>query len=262
MKTNFALALVNPELPCPSNLCTRNGSDATQRFAVYRNNVTASLIDVLAETFPVVLALVGTDFFRAMARVFVQTQLSHQRVLAFYGRDFAQFVDSFKPAAGVAYLADEARLEMARIFAYHAADATPMNDQALRLALAGLDRLERVQLQLHPSVHVVASPFAIVSIWAAHQQERLVPLLDADEAQTALIFRADLNVLTLPITASTGAFIAALQRGSTLPDALHAATEIDCGFDPTDTLTLLIQNRLFTAATETVCEQQHHGHPQ
>ena len=69
---NFAAALLDPAAPCPSGLVTWNGSDAAQRFGVYRNNVTVSLIDAVADTFPVVQQLVGADFFRAMAGAFVR----------------------------------------------------------------------------------------------------------------------------------------------------------------------------------------------
>lgn len=69
---DFAAALLDPARPAPAGLTSWNGSDPAQRFAVYRNNVTVSLIDALADTFPVVQALVGVDFFRTMAREFVR----------------------------------------------------------------------------------------------------------------------------------------------------------------------------------------------
>lgn len=56
-------APLNPELPCPGGLTSWNGSDPELRFAVCRNNVMVSLIDALADTFPVVQALVGEEFF-------------------------------------------------------------------------------------------------------------------------------------------------------------------------------------------------------
>ena len=124
-QTAFAQALLDPERDCPSGLTTWNGSDPVMRFAVYRNNVMLSLIDALADTFPVTQELVGEEFFRVMAKHFVQAQPPRSRLLAFYGDSFADFVDSFAPAAPVPYLADVARLEMCRVRAYHAADVPP-----------------------------------------------------------------------------------------------------------------------------------------
>jgi len=68
-QADFAQRLLKPDLPCPSGLKTWNGSDPAPRFAVYRNNVVVSLVDALAQTFPVTQALVGEAFFRA-PRVF------------------------------------------------------------------------------------------------------------------------------------------------------------------------------------------------
>ena len=68
----WAQALLDPEADCPPGLTTWNSSDPATRFAVYRNNVVCSLVDGLAAAFPVVQALVGEDFFRAMAAVFVR----------------------------------------------------------------------------------------------------------------------------------------------------------------------------------------------
>ena len=68
----FAAALLYPARPCPPGLHAWNGSDPAARLAVYRNNVVSSLIDALADTFPVVQQLVGEEFFRAMAGVFAR----------------------------------------------------------------------------------------------------------------------------------------------------------------------------------------------
>ena len=45
MNTAFAAALLDPALPCPAHLRAWNGSDATRRFSVHRNNVVGSLVD-------------------------------------------------------------------------------------------------------------------------------------------------------------------------------------------------------------------------
>ncbi len=135
-EATFSAALLDPARPCPAGLVAWNGSDPAPRLAVYRNNVVASLIDALATTFPVVHQLVGTDFFRAMAAVFVRQAPPSSPVLARYGDGFAAFVRHFGPAAGLPYLADVACLEFARVRAYHAADATPVTTEAIGRVLA------------------------------------------------------------------------------------------------------------------------------
>ena len=125
-QTAFATALLDVQLPCPDGLCSANGADPASRFAVYRNNVQSSLINALADSYPVVMQLVGVEFFRAMAAIFVQTQPPHSPLMSCYGEGFVDFIAGFEPAASVPYLADVARLEGLRTRAYHAADASPI----------------------------------------------------------------------------------------------------------------------------------------
>lgn len=245
-QTAFAHALLNPELPCPSGLTTWNGSDPEIRFSVYRNNVMVSLIDALADTYPVVQTLVGEEFFRAMARVFAQSNPPQSKVMAYYGRGLAEFMASFPPAASVPYLADVARLEMARVLAYHAADVEPIHPEVLQAALADPEQLMTLRLVLHPSVHVIQSTFAIFSIWAAHQGAVCASSVDPDVAQSMLVYRAALDVDTMELTAGTGAFVSALLTGHALIDAAQAASSMEPEFDLTNALTMLLRLQLIT----------------
>ncbi|GAB4215385.1 MAG: DNA-binding domain-containing protein [Rhodoferax sp.] len=243
-QTAFALPLLNPELPPPSGLSTCNGSDPALRYAVYRNNVTVSLIDALADTFGVVQQLVGEDFFRAMARVYAQANPPQSRIMAFYGQGFADFIVAFPPAAPTPYLADVARLEMAYVQAYHAADATALNTADLQAAMAEPAQLETLRLTLHPSAHVLSAPYAVVSIWAAHQGEHPPEALAADTPENALVFRHGLSVHIQTIPDGSAHFLTALQRGVTLLQAADEAADTDANFDLTQTLALLLRWQL------------------
>lgn len=248
-QTAFAQALLDPRRACPSGLKTWNGSDPETRFAVYRNNVVVSLIDALADTFPVVQELVGEEFFRAMAGVFVRTQPPRSRLMAYYGEAFADFAASFAPAASLPYLADVARLEMAWVQAYHAADMPPLNPEALPAALADPQQLTSLRLSLHPSVEVIESAFAVFSLWAAHQGAISIASVDPALAQTALVFRDGLGVQVLEMGAGAGQFVKALQQGEVLLWAAQAASSAHEAFDLADTLALLIRWQLITHLT-------------
>jgi Putative DNA-binding domain len=253
----FAAALLSPDLPCPGGLTSWNGSDPEVRFAIYRNNVMVSLIDALADTFPVVQALVGEEFFRAMAQVFAQANPPRSRLMIYYGDSFADFVASFPPAAPVPYLADVARLEMARVRAYHAADVAPIQTEALQAALADPGQLLSLRLLVHPSVQVVESPFAVVSLWAAHQGALCMTSVDPDVAQAALVFRHGLDVDTLELSAADAQFVVALQTGHSLLDAAGAASNSDAEFDLSHALALLLRWQLITHITTGVPQHEH-----
>lgn len=234
--SEFAAALQDAEAPMPAGLVTWNGSDPQRRFAVYRNNVRVSLVDVLADTYPVTQALVGDAFFRAMAGVFVQQALPTHPILAEYGGDFAAFVSGFPPAAVLPYLADVARLEWCRLQALHAADVAVPNPAELTPWLDDPEKLAGARLQLHPGVQVLRSDYAMVSLWAAHQEEDPATALghvDPLCPEAALILRCALTAEVWPLDLASALFVGALQQeqsfASAVEQALQVAPDLDLG---------------------------------
>jgi hypothetical protein len=242
----FASALTNPAQACPPGLTSWNHSDVAQRFSVYRNNVMASLVDALADTFAVTQELVGTEFFRAMAQVFVQNHPPQTRVLTWYGQHFPDFIAGFEPAASLPYLPDVARLEMLRVRSYHAADAAPIDASSLALALADSAALAQLTLVLHPSVHVLASRYAAYALWASHQGAMALESVDPQEAESVLIYRHGLDVLLQAITPAQHCFVQQLQVGQPLAQAVDDAVVIDADFDLPAILAILIRQQLIT----------------
>ena len=57
----FAGAVLYTDAAVPTPVSRKEGGVPSRRFGVYRNNVYASLIDVLAGRFPVVARLVGEE---------------------------------------------------------------------------------------------------------------------------------------------------------------------------------------------------------
>lgn len=243
----FAAALLDPDLPCPAGLTTWNGSDPAQRFRVYRNNVIVALVDALADTYAVTQELVGEEFFRAMARRYAYAHPPRSRLLAFYGDDFPDFVAAFPPAAGLPYLADVARLEQRRVAAYHAADLAAVGAAEIGAALADESRLPDLGLRLHPSLAVLPSAFAVVSLWAAHQGVLELATVVPATPETALILRHALAVEVRQISPAAGLFLGALKAGARLGAATARATARDPAFDLAGLLGLLLQKAAITA---------------
>lgn len=243
----FAAALLDPALPCPAGLRAWNGSDPSVRLAVYRNNVVSSLIDALAETFPVVQQLVGPEFFRAMAGVFVRSAPPRSRVLAHYGRGLPAFVEAFEPARSLPYLADMARLEFARVVAYHAADADPAGRDVVGLALGSGERIGELQLALHPSLSVLASAHAVATLWAAHQTDGEIEPVAIDTPESAAVLRSGLDVLVLRPPHGCVPLVQALRDGANLGQAASRAADAEPRFDLTATLSLLLNHGAVTS---------------
>ncbi len=243
----LAGALLDPARPCPPGLRAWNASDLALRLAVHRNNVVSSLIDALADTFPVTQELVGAEFFRAMAGRFVRQAPPRSCILAHYGDGFARFIEGFEPARPVPYLPDVARLEFARVQAYHAADAEPVAAEAVSLALASGERIGELRLVCHPSLTVIDSAHPVVSLWAAHQGQGELATIDPDRAEAALVLRPALEVLVLPCPAGVAAFVSALKRGQGLGAAAEQAIAAAPAFDLAAALSLLFAQGALTA---------------
>lgn len=242
----FSKALLTPELPCPDGLFSSNGADPASRFSVYRNNVHSSLINALATAYPVTLQLVGDEFFRGMAGLYVQAHPPTSPLISEYGNTLAGFIQDFAPAASVPYLADIARLERLRVRAYHAADCQPLDQQAVLQALQSLADLGALSLQLSPSLGTLNSSYAVVAVWAAHQVEGGLATLNPWHAQGALVLRQGLAVKVFAIDSGSVTFIKGLGRGMSLKQAVEQALAAAPEFDLNQCLTLLISHNAIT----------------
>src|SRR5215470_447629 len=244
VQKSFAEAVLDASLRVPEPIKGAARAAPERRFAVYRNNVAAGLVSALAERFPVVQRLVGEEFFRAMARAYVTQEPPRSPVLLQYGATFGTFVDSFPPAAAVAYLGDVARLEFARGRAYHAADAAPL--AAENLAAIAPAALADMRVTLHPSISVISSGHPIVSIWEAHRDPDAIVPVQSWGAETALVARPFHAVEVRRLPVGGGSFLTGLARGLAIVEAAEAATRADGRFDLEANLAQLLGSRIVT----------------
>lgn len=249
----FHAAMLAPDAPVPAGLVAPHGRPAGRRFAIYRNNVAVSLTEALEATFPVLRALVGAEFFAAMAGVFLRAHPPQTPVLSRYGDAMPGFLEDFAPVAGLPYLPDVARLELALCAAYHAADAAPVAPEAL----ARIDPVAFLgaRLTLAPALRLIRSDWPVATIWQAHQaaspanaqspaQSPAKPPPTGPEA--ALITRPAYDPHVHHLPAGGGAFVAALIAGQPLGQAAEAAPD---GFDLGALLSLLLTEGAIVALT-------------
>lgn len=244
----FVAALLDAALPVPPGLSAWNGSDPGVRFAVHRNNVVHSLVAVLADSFPVVQQLVGDEFFGAMARLYLVDHPPGSPLMHRYGAGLPAWIADFEPATALPYLSDIARLEWARLCAFQAADAEPVEIQALIALMQAPERLASTSLALHPSLAVVRSAHPVVSLWSAHQQDdatrdEQLSMLRMGSAETALVFRDPSDdALVLELRDADAELTAAIAADAPLGAAQHAYPQADL----TRVLTLLLRHGLVT----------------
>src|SRR6478672_806925 len=84
---------------------------ARQRLALYRGNLTSAWDKALSSAYPVLKALVGAEFFTALARAYGKAHPSEDGDLNRFGASFADFLAGFPHVADYPYFPDMARLE-------------------------------------------------------------------------------------------------------------------------------------------------------
>ena len=224
----FTAALFDPAAAAPAFLRDASSMRAASAFAVYRNNVASSLINVLMARFPVIVRLIGDDAFHGLALRFIALYPPRSPVLMTFGGAFPEFLRCLSETSMADYLADIARLEVARGHAYHAADAEPVAPE--RFAGLAPAELPALQVLLHPSLTLLRSRFPVVSAWEANQ-------VGADQAircwkgEDAMVLRPRCEVQVVRLAEGGFAFLSALAHGSALASAIEAGVRDNASFD-------------------------------
>ena len=244
----FAGGLLDPQRARPDRVVGPGGKAADKRYNVYRNNVTVSLVNALADIFTAVQTLTGENFFRAMAREYVRAHPPTSPLLFRYGEDFAAFIDGFPPTRSLPYLGDVARVERAWLTAYHAADAAPMAPETL--GSIALDRLGEVRFAMHPAFAVVPSRFPVFRLVMMNRDRMPLEALDMSAAEPVLITRPRMDVLATPLGPGAAEFLTALADGATLGGAAGTALAAHDTFDLNAALTALLANGACTGVID------------
>ena len=137
---------------------------AADRINIYRNTFLVVLTKALQLCYPVVLRLVGPEFFEGAARQFITRHPPREAYLDRYGADFPAFLRQFPPAASLPYLADVAALEWAVNAALHSVDVRPLDLQ--ELAALPPDEQGRLRLAGHPSIRLLRLDYPVNSLEA------------------------------------------------------------------------------------------------
>jgi hypothetical protein len=238
----FAQALLSPEAVPATQVAALTSQPA---FAVYRNTVMKACIDALQANFPAVERLVGEEWFRAAAAVYVREQLPAEPTLLRYGATFANFLAHFEPAAELPYLPAVARLDYLWIEIHTASDAATLAPDAI--ARLAPDALASAVLQPHPAARWAwFSDAPIYSIWSGN---RSAGTPDGDiewRPEGALLTRVRDAVEWIVLDAAGCAFLDACAAGETLATATKSALTAQHDADLTQLMSSLLQAGAFS----------------
>ena len=228
-QTGFSNAVRNPAIATPAGLVGPDGLPSEKRFAVYRNNVMISLIDAMGANFPAIKRLVGDDFFTSLAREFIIDSPPDQPMLFMYGDQFPEFLEQFQPVEKFPYLADVARVEIAWLQSYHAADITVLD--AAELGNVPPEEVGKVKFKLHPAAWIFSSIWPAATLMDRNRAGADCSDIDLGVGEDILITRPLLDVQTRILPNAGYEFLSALASGETLEAAAGHAMEMVDEFD-------------------------------
>ena len=208
-----------------------NDVDPDHRLDIYRNNLREGFIKALAIGFPVIERLVGTEYFRQLARQFLRAHPSRAGNLHHIGAPFSGFLREHFAHTEYLYLPDVAALEWAHQQALVAADAAALSIDALREIDPA--HYESLRFTLHPACSLVRSPFPIVRIWRANQPDASgAEVIDLHSSgDSVLILRAPESIEFHRLPPDEFALLEAFAEHTTLGTAFERAYAADIAFD-------------------------------
>jgi uncharacterized protein (UPF0276 family) len=227
----FAGALFDAQLaPEAVALCVAGRGHVEHRYALYRGNLTASWTKTLAAAYPVVLALVGEEFFGGLARAYGRAHPSDNADLNHFGAHFSTFLRDFPHVAEYPYLPDMATLEWQLHRAHYAPAAEGLSAQ--QLAAIPPEQLESAHFALHPAAQLFKSDWAVIPLWQAHQPGSGAAFpQDMAAASHGMVIRPHWQASVQPLSAAGHAALGKLSEGGNFGAALDAAFEEDDNFD-------------------------------
>jgi hypothetical protein len=129
---------------------------ATERLEIYANAYFYRILDCLKEDFPATLATLGPDDFHNLITAYLIEYPPTEPSISYAGRHLAEFLrhDSMRAIIERWPFIDElVRLERTLIEVFHAAEAEPLNAEAMRSVVP--DDWPALAMRTHPALAIV-----------------------------------------------------------------------------------------------------------
>lgn len=231
----FAAQLLREDESILRGLIDDDAISSERRMSIYLSNFRGSLLDALADTYPVTSNLVGSDFFQFLFDQYRRLHPARSGDLRDFGGYLPEFLVAFEPTSALPYLVDVARLEWAYHVVFHAPSPAPFEPETLAcLAPAAFPNLK---FRLGPACRLLHSRYPIFRIWEVNQEGYVGEgHIELDEGpQTVLVVRRRSIVELWQLPHAEAAFVEAIAAGHNLGRAVDE-TVIRAGDFSLDTI--------------------------
>ncbi len=139
-------------------------NEALERLNIYRNNILGNFESVLNSIFPITKKILGAEKFEELSQKYYRKFPSKSGDLNEYGKNFFKILKSCKPL----YLKDLSQLELLHHQAFFVKKTKEFDLKSFKKILP--ENLENLIFILNPATSLLASKFAIFSIWRSEKK--------------------------------------------------------------------------------------------
>ena len=215
-----------------------------ERIAVYQNNYRHNLTNILTQTYPVILKLIGQDCFASVISQFIKIYPPKCANLNVYGGDFSDFVSTLDILKPLHYLPDMARLEWCMNQAYFANDDISIT--AYQAQNMGIDHFLSCNLSLCDNVDIITSQYPIYDIWHFCTQDNSENPLDINASgQNILVNRVNYQANIQNISSDDYKIFDGIKNGQTLEFCFEHILNENPDFDISHFLIRYLNQGLF-----------------
>ena len=166
-------------------------ADAEERIHVYVEGYRLRLLEVLQDTFSGLRNFLGDGQFDTLGRAYIDAHPSTHPSVRWFSQHLPAFLRGTAPYSDHPVLTEMAAFEWAQARVFDAADAEPLDMQAL--ATVPPESWGQVKFGLHPSVQRLDLDWNAPKIWQAIDAEEEVPEPASDGSVAWLLWREDLT---------------------------------------------------------------------
>jgi len=215
------------------------------RIWIYQNNVFGAVQDYLEEVYPATRGVVGDDFFKQMAQVFIQNTPPNAGNIHLYGDALVELCNVTPGLEGLPYLYDLMRYEWALHQSYFSVVSDALDHTALPQ-----EELLTSSVVFNDSVSLVCSDYPVYEI-----QRQSLPTyegnvsIDLNQSQdNLLIYKLGHEVQCLELDEEQTLFIQGLEKNENLLQAIEGLQGSISADTLSTTLSLVFETRLLKLA--------------
>lgn len=211
------------------------------RIWIYQNNVFGAMQDYLEEVYPATRGVVGSDFFKQMAQVFIQKSPPSAGNIHLYGDGFFELCKSISGLEGLPYLADLICYEWALHESYYSVVSDVFDPSSMEQ-----EELLTSAVSFNDSVSLIRSDYPVYEI-----QRQSLPdydsavSIDLNQSQDdLLIYKLGHEVQCLLLESEQAVFIQELGKNKNLLQAIEGLQGSISPGTLSATLSLVFENKL------------------